>query len=102
MTYQTGLLTYQSAAQKLGKEIDHARAIAQVCDLLDAAAALAKVPLLALVAVRVSSGEINPKAWVKDAPEGVRYTALLHQRISFKLVNVSFHWLTVIYIWLTL
>jgi 5-methylcytosine-specific restriction protein A len=72
MTYRTGLLTYQSAAQKLGRTIDHARAIAQVCDLLDAAAALAKVPLLALVAVRVSSGEINPKAWVKDAPAGVK------------------------------
>ena len=72
MTYQTGLLTYQTAAKKLGRTVDHARAIAQVCDLLDAAAALARVPLLALVAVRVSSGAINPKAWVKDTPPGVR------------------------------
>ncbi|MEO5923149.1 MAG: HNH endonuclease [Bryobacteraceae bacterium] len=34
-----------------------------MCDLLDAAACLAGVPLLALVAVRQESGEINEKAW---------------------------------------
>lgn len=66
------LLTYQTVAKELGRPINNARAIAQVCDLLDAAAALAKIPLLALVAVRVASGEINPKAWVKGAPAGVR------------------------------
>lgn len=57
------LLTYQMAAKKLGRPINNARAIAQVCDLIDAAAALAGTPLLALVAVRVASGKINPKAW---------------------------------------
>jgi hypothetical protein len=56
----------------LGRTSDSARAIAQVCDLLDAAAALANIPPLALVVVRASSGEINPKAWVKDTPVGVR------------------------------
>lgn len=66
------LLTYQTAAERLGRPFNNARAIAQVCDLLDAAAALAKVPLLALIAVRAASGEINPKAWVKGAPTGVR------------------------------
>lgn len=66
------LLTYQSVAKALGRTPDSARAIAQVCDLLDAATALTNIPLLALVAVRASSGEINPKAWVRDTPVGVR------------------------------
>lgn len=66
------LLTYQSVAKALGRTPDSARAIAQVCDLLDAATALANIPLLALVAVRATSGEINPKAWVKDTPVGVK------------------------------
>jgi len=38
-----------------------------MCDLLDAAAALAGVPLLALVQVRINSGDINPKAWRKES-----------------------------------
>jgi hypothetical protein len=42
------LLTYQTAAEKLGRPRNNARMVAQVCDLLDAAAALAEVPLLAL------------------------------------------------------
>ena len=66
------LLTYQTAAEALGRPIDHARAIAQVCDLLDAAAAVAGTPLLALVAVSAASGDINPKAWVKGTPAGDR------------------------------
>jgi hypothetical protein len=37
-----------------------------MCDLLDAAAALAGVPLLALVAVREAGGGINQKAWKKE------------------------------------
>lgn len=65
-------LTYQTAAQKLGRPKNNARATAQICDLLDAAAALAQVPLLALVKVLTSSNKINPKAWVKDTPAGVR------------------------------
>lgn len=66
------LLTYQTAAEQLGRPIDNARAIAQVCDLLDAAAALAETPLLALVAVRTASGDINPKAWKEGVPAGAR------------------------------
>lgn len=60
---QKRLLTYQSAAQELGRKKEHARTVAQMCDLLDAAAAFAKVPLIALIVVRESSGHINRKAW---------------------------------------
>jgi len=74
------LLTYQSVAKALGRTTDSARAIAQVCDLLDAATALANIPLLALVAVRATSGEINPKAWVKDTPVGVRDSIIERSR----------------------
>jgi 5-methylcytosine-specific restriction endonuclease McrA len=58
-------LTYRKAAELMGREPpqNHSRAIAQMCDLLDAAACLAGVPLLALVKVREEYGEINPKAW---------------------------------------
>jgi 5-methylcytosine-specific restriction protein A len=56
-------LTYTTAAEALGRDINHARAVAQMCDLLDAAAAYAGVPLLALVKVREASGEINREAW---------------------------------------
>jgi hypothetical protein len=41
-------LTYQTAAERIGRPKNHALMVAQVCDLLDAAAAaLANVPLLA-------------------------------------------------------
>ena len=67
------VLTYQIVAKELGKDPSkNARAIAQVCDLLDAAAALAGVPLLALVAVRDVDGNINKKAWVKNTPKGIK------------------------------
>ena len=56
-------LTYQTAAEKLGRPKDNARMVAQVCDLLDAAAAYAAVPLLALIVVREKSGKINRNAW---------------------------------------
>jgi len=58
------LLTYSSAAKALGRNPKtNARMVAQVCDLLDAAAALARVPLLALFVVREKSGDINRRAW---------------------------------------
>ncbi len=68
------LLTYRTAAKALGRDpANNSRMVAQVCDLLDSAAALAGVPLLALVVVRVASGDINPKAWTgKDARPGRR------------------------------
>src|SRR4051812_8108606 len=61
-------LTYQEAARLLGRvpPSRHSRAVAQICDLLDAAACIAGVPLLALVVVREKSGDINPKAWVNE------------------------------------
>jgi hypothetical protein len=62
------LLTYWDAALAMNRTPpqDHARTVAQMCDLLDAAACLAGIPLLALVAVREKSGDINPKAWKKE------------------------------------
>jgi len=56
-------LTYSSVAEKLGRPRDNARMVAQVCDLLDAAAAFAGIPLLALVMVRELSGGVNREAW---------------------------------------
>ena len=83
------LLTYKSAAELLGRfpPEDHSRAVAQMCDLLDAAAALAHVPLLALVAVRMNSGQINPKAW-KEYGQGRKAIIEKSKRHSF--VNADF------------
>jgi hypothetical protein len=59
-------LTYQTLAIKLGRDFNtNAKAVAQMCDKLDAAAAIAGVPLLALRVVRNVDGEINPKAFKK-------------------------------------
>lgn len=62
------LLTYRYATLAMNRTPpqDHARTVAQMCDLLDAAACLAGALLLALVAVREKSREINPKAWKKE------------------------------------
>jgi hypothetical protein len=65
-------LSYTIVAIELGYSAKHARAIAQVCDLLDAAAVLARVPPLALTAVRETSGHFNRKAWKKGIPPGYR------------------------------
>ena len=64
----SGKLTYGSTALEIWKNAHdkHSRAVAQMCDLLDAAACLAGVPLLALVAIRSKDGEVNPKAWVRE------------------------------------
>jgi 5-methylcytosine-specific restriction endonuclease McrA len=52
--------------------------VAQVCDLLDAATALARVPLLALIAVREASGDINRKAWTgSSVPDGLKERILI-------------------------
>jgi 5-methylcytosine-specific restriction enzyme A len=60
-------LTYATAAKELGRNPKtNSRMVAQVCDLLDAAAYLAGVPLLALIAVRQKDGNINPMAWRQD------------------------------------
>ena len=67
---------------------DHAKAVAQMCDLLDAAACLAGVPLLALVAVREMSGEINPKAWKKEY--GPRRDAIITRSLSYVFAQKDF------------
>lgn len=64
-----GHLTYQKAAEKLGRPRSNARTVAQVCDLLDAAAALADVPLLALTKVLTADLRVNPDAWAEIEPE---------------------------------
>lgn len=70
----------------------HSRAVAQMCDLLDAAACVAGVPLLALDAVREKSGEINPKAWKNES--GPRRDAIIkrsqdHQFLREDLEAIS-------------
>jgi hypothetical protein len=60
------LLTYTSVAEALGRPADNARMVAQVCDLLDAAAALAGLPLLALTSVKEKDGMLNRKAWAES------------------------------------
>jgi len=77
-------LTYSSAAAALGRDPKtNARMIAQVCDLLDAAAAIANTPLLALVAVREASNEINRKAWVKGVPAELR-ERIIQRSLSYQ------------------
>jgi hypothetical protein len=68
-TRSNRVLTYQTAAEKLGRPKNNARTVAQVCDLLDAAAALADVPLLALTRVLESSLRVNRDAWAEVEPE---------------------------------
>jgi 5-methylcytosine-specific restriction endonuclease McrA len=84
------LLNYQMMARELGRPKDNARMVAQVCDLLDAAAALAGVPLLALIVVRVASGEINPKAWAgSDAAHG-RRQAIIDNSLAHQFTDKDF------------
>jgi HNH endonuclease len=84
------LLTYKSAALELGRPASHARAVAQVCDLLDAATALAKVPLLALIAVREASGDINRKAWTGSTiPAGLK-DQIIKQSLAHRFVDRDF------------
>lgn len=57
-------LSYKSIATKLGLDpVRYARAVAHACDLLDAAAVEAGVPLPALGVVLNASEEVNPAAW---------------------------------------
>ncbi len=78
-------LTYQIAASELGRDPKtNSRMVAQVCDLLDAAASLAGVPLLALVKIKEKDGYINRKAWKgpNDNPlwrEAIIQNSLAHQ-----------------------
>ncbi len=83
-------LTYWEAARRMGRlpPQDHARTVAQMCDLLDAAACLAGVPLLALVEVREKSGEINPMAWKKEF--GPRRDAIIRRSKDHNFVGRDF------------
>jgi alkylated DNA nucleotide flippase Atl1 len=75
-------LTYREAAQLLGRPAkNHSRAVANICDLLDAAACLAGIPILALIIVRTESGHINPKAHRKD--KGLR-TAIIERSKRYR------------------
>ena len=78
------MLTYTTAAEALGRDPrNNSRMVAQCCDLLDAAAALAGVPLLALFWVREKSGKINHKAW-NDVGDDLREAIIsLSQRHTF-------------------
>lgn len=86
----SGKLTYRSAAKMMGVQHheNYSRAVAQMCDLLDAAACLAGVPLLALVAVRAKGGDINPKAWTRDH-NGAR-TAIIDRSLSHSFSRADF------------
>ena len=84
------VLTYSGAAKLLGRlpPERHSRATAQMCDLLDAAACLAGVPLLALIAVRDKSGEINPKAWKKEY--GPRRDAIINRSLQHHFLPADY------------
>jgi len=84
------LLTYQSVAAKLGRDPKNsARAIAQVCDLLDAAAAHAEVPALALAMVRNANEEINPNAWKRDTPPALRQS-IIQRALTHRFADADF------------
>lgn len=56
-------ITYKVAAERLGRDpANNSRMVAGVCNLLDAAAALARIPPLALVTVLDSTGKVNKHA----------------------------------------
>lgn len=75
-------LNYQSVAQKLGRDPKkNARMVAQVCDMLDAAAVLADVPLMALISVLDASNSINSEAWSgPTVPQGFREAVIKRSR----------------------
>ncbi len=79
-------LTYSSVAVRMGRPPDHSRAMASTCNLLDAAACLGGVPLLALVAVLAQSGDVNPAAFAREFDENQRKVIVrrsqLHQFVA--------------------
>lgn len=84
-------LTYQSVAGALGRNPKNSsRAVAQTCDLLDAAAAHAEVPALALYTVRNANGDINPKAWKRNAPPGLR-EAIIARAEAHQFTDADFN-----------
>jgi hypothetical protein len=86
-------LTYSQVAVKLGRNPrKEGRAVAAFCDLLDAAAALAGVPSLALVAVRENgSRKINERAWRgRDVPAWLR-EEIIARALRHMFVDSDFH-----------
>lgn len=83
-------LTYQTAAQKLGRPKNHARTVAQMCDLLDAAAALADVPLLALITVLEADNRINRKAWTAKHVEPWMREAIIKRSQQHTFTKADF------------
>jgi hypothetical protein len=81
-----GPLTYSGVAVRMGRAPDHSRAMASTCNLLDAAACLGGVPLLALVAVLAQSGDVNPAAFAREFDETQRRAIVrrsqLHQFVA--------------------
>ena len=85
------LLTYRTAAKELGRNPKtNSRMVAQVCDLLDAAAAYAGVPLLALVTVRELSGDINRRAWTSNDSESSRREAIINRSLRHQFTKADF------------
>ncbi|GLR89446.1 HNH endonuclease [Bradyrhizobium iriomotense] len=83
-------LTYQTAALKLGRTKNHARMVAQVCNVLDAAAALADVPLLALITVLEADNRINRNAWTaKDVEPWIR-EAIIKRSLQHTFTKADF------------
>jgi len=85
------VLTYRTAAKELGRNPKtNSRMVAQVCDLLDAAAAFAGVPLLALVTVRELSGNINRKAWTGNDVDSEHREAIINRSLHHQFSNADF------------
>lgn len=84
-------LDYRRSAEALGRDPKtNSRMVAQVCDLLDAAAALAGVPLLALVMVRELSGKINRKAWTRTSVEARHRDAIIDLSLHHHFTAADF------------
>jgi HNH endonuclease len=84
-------LDYRWAAKALGRDPkNNSRMVAQVCDLLDAAAALAGVPLLALVKVLDLEHHINPKAWASTGLEARHREAIVNRSLFHKFTHADF------------
>lgn len=84
-------LDYRRSAEALGRNPKtNSRMVAQVCDLLDAAAALAGVPLLALVMVRELSGKVNRKAWTRTSVEASHRDAIIDLSLHHHFTAADF------------
>jgi len=84
-------LTYTKAAKKVGRDPKkNARMIGGVCDLLDAAAAYAGIPLLALKIVRHESGDVNRAAFTGKSPLSKHRDAILNRSKRHQFTDSDF------------